>query len=69
MSIKTTNEIEVYEQNGSECKGLRSDKPFLIIKDHWNRKDFVVLVIDEKSVTILARDLIAAVNNSINAHT
>lgn len=67
--IESINKIEVYEENGKECTGLRSDKPCVVVREHWNRKEFVIINVGEESVTVLARDLEAAIKNAQNAHS
>lgn len=66
--FETVNSIEVYETNGTEEKGLRSDRPKLKVSEHWNRREFVVVEIDGKKVTVLADELKRAVDNAQNAH-
>ncbi len=67
--IESINHVEVYEKDGSELNSLRSKKPSIIIREHWNRKEFVVVNMGELSYTVLARDLIAAIENAQNAHS
>lgn len=67
-TIDSTNVIEVYEVDGEEIKGLKSLKPSVTVTNHWNRKEFVVIVIDNKRVTVVANDLIKAIENAQNAH-
>ena len=68
MTIKVYNEMEVYEVNGEEQKGLRSDKPCLKVKSHWNRNEFVTLQFDDgNNYTVLAKELEAAVSNAKNS--
>jgi hypothetical protein len=66
--FESINLIEVYETNGTEEKGLRSDRPKVKVSEHWNRKEFVVIEIDGKKVTVLASELHRAIDNSQNAH-
>lgn len=66
--FQSINLIEVFETNGVEEKGLRSDRPKLKVSEHWNRKDFVVLEVDGKSITVVADDLMRAIDNAQNAH-
>ena len=67
MTIKVNNEIEVYEVNGEEKKGLRSDRPCLKVKSHWNRNEFIILQFDDgNNYTVLAKELEAAISNAKN---
>ena len=59
------NKIDVYEINGEETKISR---PVCEVTEHWNRKEFVRIGIGDKTITIMASDLIRAVNNAQNAH-
>jgi hypothetical protein len=66
--FESINLIEVYETNGTEEKGLRSDRPKVKVSEHWNRKEFVVIEVDGKKVTVLAAELQRAIDNAQNAH-
>ena len=66
--FESINLIEVYETNGIEEKGLRSDRPKLKVSEHWNIKNFVVLEIEGKKITVIADDLKRAIDNAQNAH-
>ena len=66
--IEVVNTVEVYELNGGELRDIKSKKPKLVVKNHWNRNEFVVLQIDEgKIITVLAKDLRAAIDNATNS--
>ena len=62
--IKVRNEVTVYETNGKETQGL--ERPILIVSSHWNWDDRVDLTIGGDRITVLARDLEAAVKNATN---
>lgn len=66
--IQSINIVEVYEENGIELKTIRSKKPSITVRKHWNRKSFVVLQIGELSYTVEAADLEKAIRNAQNAH-
>lgn len=66
--FETSNSLEIYETNGIDEKGLRSQRPKLIIHEHWNVRDFVVIELDGKKVTVLASQLKKAIDNAQNAH-
>ncbi len=68
-NFETINAIEVYEVDGKECNGLRSDKPKIRILNHWNRKCFIDVEIGDKTYTILADQLKRAIDNAQNAHS
>ncbi len=63
--MKVTSVIDVYEENGTDTKGL--DRPKVKIHSHWNWSDFVVLeVTPNETVTVSASELIAAIQNAGN---
>ena len=67
--FESINFIEIYEINGTEEKGLRSHQRKVRVREHWNRQEFVVLQIDEGTeVTVLASQLVRAIENAQNAH-
>jgi len=66
--FESTNLIKVYEINGTEEKRLKSDQSKIKVREHWNRKEFVVIEIDDKKMTVLANELKRAINNAQNAH-
>jgi len=47
-----------------------NDRPYqtLYVRNHWNRRNGVVLEIDGKSYTFLASDLEAAIAAALKAH-
>ena len=66
--IESINRVEAYEENGQELKTPRSKKPSIIIREHWNRKEFVIINMGELSYTVCANDLQKAIQNAVNAH-
>lgn len=60
--IKVKNEVGIYEIEGEEAPPIEG--PTIEVLSHWNRDDLVVLKVDEKSYTVLARDLNAAISNA-----
>lgn len=62
-----TNELDVYEIDGSDTRKVGGPK--MQVKNHWNRKAFVMLEFEGKSLTVLADDLKRAIDNSQNAHS
>ena len=67
--IESINIVEVYEENGTELKALKSKKPSITVREHWNRKDFVIINMGNLSYTVLATDLEKAIQNCQNAHS
>lgn len=65
--IKTTNEVQVYEVDGTETTGL--DRPILYVKNHWNQSSMVVLKYEDVQLTIPHSALEKAMQNAKNAHT
>lgn len=57
MSIKVTNEIPTYDE---------PQRPSIRVHSHWCHRDRVVLEVEGESVTVVAADLHAAVNNATN---
>lgn len=61
--MDVASEIVVYEVNGNETKNPER----LLIKSHWNRDSMVVIVVDEnKSLTVAAESLRRAIQNATN---
>ena len=68
--IQVVSEVEPYELNGDTLFDVKSRKPSLTVKSHWNRKEFVVLKFgDDQSFTVNANDLEAAIRNATNSGT
>lgn len=68
-TFETVNIIQVYETNGVEEKGLKSQRPKVKIKGHATYKTFVVIEVEGKSLTVSAQDLLRAIQNAQNAHS
>jgi len=66
--FKSINVIQIYETDGVENGGIESKMPKLQIREHWNRKQFVVIEIDGVKHTVLADELKRAIDNAQNAH-
>jgi hypothetical protein len=66
--MKVYNELKVYELNGKEVP--LSDSPNIAVESHWNRSEYVVLILpcDDKVYrkTVLAADLKRAIENATN---
>jgi len=66
--IEVTNIVEVYELNGSKLNTIKSHKPKLTVKSHWNENRMVTLQLDDGSIVgVYADDLIASINNATNS--
>lgn len=61
--INVTNKLKVYEVDRKESQ---INGPEITVSSHWNRQEFVNLTINDKTYTILAKDLEAALKNSTN---
>ena len=67
--FQSINIIDLYEKDGTEIKGLRSETEKLIISEHWNQKQFVKLKFNDVEITVLASELKRAIDNAQNAHS
>ena len=67
--IESTNKIEVIEENGIDLNSLRSQKTFMTINEHWNKRDYVIVNMGDLSYTVRAIDLEKAIQNAQNAHS
>lgn len=66
--FESINLVDVHETNGEEERGLLCDRPKLTVREHWNRRNFVVLSIGGTSVTVITQHLKRAIDNAQNAH-
>lgn len=57
------NKIKVYEIDGDD--NIKYDTS-IEVKSHWNYKNFIVLNIFGKEITVVAEDLEKAIQNSTN---
>lgn len=67
-NFESVNSIEIYEINGEDMRGLKSNTPKLKVREHWNENDFVVIEIDNMKFTVLAKQLEKAIENAQNVH-
>jgi hypothetical protein len=65
--IKVESIVDCYEVDGQETPALSSKRPHIIVRSHWNRDEFVVLEVEGKKFTLLAKDIRAAIANAVNA--
>ena len=63
---KSINKIEIYEINNSDVS--IGENLELVIENHWNLKARVILKYKDESITVLAKDLIKAIENAQNIH-
>ena len=62
LEVKT--KVKVYEKDGKELGVNESDE--ISVEGHWNRRNFVILNINGKKVTVVADHLNRAVQNATN---
>lgn len=62
MTVTTT--VEVYEVDDKKVE-IGSTKEISVIS-HWNYGDRVILQVEGKSVTVIAKDLKLAIENATN---
>lgn len=65
-SIKSENRINVYELDDKDVS-LREDVE-IVIKNHWNQRHMVVLVVGGVEYTVEADALKKGIENSMNCH-
>jgi hypothetical protein len=66
MGIKVRSEIEIYEVDGKETSALSSKRPHVVVESHWNRSEMIVVTVDDKKYTMVARDLQCGITNATN---
>lgn len=59
--IDVVNSVREYPDDTSNYNTL-------LIRNHWNNRDKVVLEIDGKHYTFIADHIIRAIQNALNAH-
>ena len=66
--IDVQAQVKIYEEDGKDIAcGVDDPKRFIEVSSHWNRRERVVIQVDDgPSVTVLAKDLMAAVTNAQN---
>lgn len=62
--MKVISRIRVYEKDGKELSAGSDES--IEVRSHWNYRDRAVLVIDDKTYTIVASDLKKAIENATN---
>ena len=67
--MKTVNELDIYEIDGKEVLFAEKKEQKVRISNHWNLSRMVVIYTpDGKQLTVIASELIRAINNATNAH-
>jgi hypothetical protein len=61
--IEVSNIIRAYPEISEGSSGVNS----IIIKSHWECDTKIVLLVEGVSVTVLAKDLIASIQNAQNS--
>lgn len=64
--IKVQQSIQVYELDDKEISPTPSKELLIGVDSHWNRREFIVLVVGEHRYTVAGDDLRAAVKNAQN---
>jgi hypothetical protein len=60
--MKTESTLKIYEINGSKIV-VEPESNLLIVRNHWNERQMVVLEdLDGKKITVLAAELVAAID-------
>lgn len=62
--IESVNTINEYPDESVPFE----DRDKIVVRNHWNHRDRVVVVIDGKEHIVLAVDLRNAINNAVGAH-
>ena len=65
-SIKSENRINVYELDGKDVS--MGDPIEIVVKNHWNQRHMIVLVVGGIKYTVEAAALKKGIENSINCH-
>jgi len=64
--IDSVNKVKIMEIDGKKVTEYGTE---LTVKNHWNWNDLVVLEFNHLSITVQARCLEKAIENSLNAHS
>lgn len=62
--IESVNTIDEYPDESVPFDSLGS----IVVRNHWNLDDRVVLVVDGKEHVVLVADLRNAIDNAVRAH-
>lgn len=65
--IKVESKVEIYEVAGKDTDNMNKGRPVLKVSGHWNRNTMVVLQVGEQeTISVVASDLLAALQNATN---
>lgn len=67
-TIRSINGVRVYEVNGTEITGIPDESKDIMIINHWNRRNLIVIEVNGEKYTVVADDLKRAIDNATNAH-
>lgn len=65
--ITVTNEVKVYEIGGEEIP-IGGQKENIIVSNHWNNSKMVNIFTEGRKITVVANDLITAIQNAVNTN-
>lgn len=60
--IEVSCAIRAFPEINEGSTGINS----IIVKNHWNDPEKIVILVEGCAVTVLAKDLIAAIENAVN---
>lgn len=66
--IESINKIEILEENGKEIEIGFKPSP-IVIREHDTFSKFIVIKMGNLTYTVLANDMIRAIQNAQNAHS
>lgn len=64
--LKIETRMDPLEIDGEEVKGLPKDSDQLVVTAHWNRNSLVILSFRGKAITVVASELVRAIQNARN---
>ena len=67
MSIKVECTVQVLELGRKEIPPS-NEQPKILVRNHWNRSQLVVLKIGDQDYTVNGRDLITAIENAMRSN-
>ena len=65
--IKVKQEVTIYEEDGKDVP--MTTRKSLGVESHWNWNERVILVLGEKRITVIGRDLTTAITNAMNINS
>lgn len=65
--MKVINEIQIYEVDSCDVSDCDvSPNTIVQVVSHWAHRDRIVLKFQDKTITVLQRDLMLAIQNATN---